>query len=118
MNIFVDENIPKMTIQFLRENGHGVKDIRGTPEEGIDDEDVWKIAQSENRLLITTDKGFALHRNEPHSGILIVCLRQPNRLKIHQRVIHGFRQFSEYEWSGKLLTMRDNLQSLWEYNSE
>ncbi len=60
MNIFVDENIPKTTVQVLREKGHDVKDIRGTDEEGVDDEKIWKIAISEKRLIITTDKGFSI----------------------------------------------------------
>jgi hypothetical protein len=38
MKIFVDENIPLMTVQALRADGHDVLDIRGTPDEGMDDE--------------------------------------------------------------------------------
>jgi predicted nuclease of predicted toxin-antitoxin system len=81
MKIFVDENIPLMTVQALRADGHDVLDIRGTPDEGMDDETLWKTIQREGRLLITTDKGFAQHRNSSHCGILIVRLRQPNRQK-------------------------------------
>jgi predicted nuclease of predicted toxin-antitoxin system len=83
MKIFVDENIPFMTAQVLRDNGHDVLDIRGTPNEGIDDEVLWRMVQAEKRLLITTDKGFTQNRNESHHGILIIRLKQPNRQKIH-----------------------------------
>ncbi len=38
MKIFVDENIPLMTVQALREMGHDVLDIRGTPNEGMTNE--------------------------------------------------------------------------------
>jgi len=114
MKIFADENIPQMTIRSLREMGHDVKDIRGTIDEGIDDEDIWEMVIKEKRLLITTDKGFRHYREEPHSGVLIVQLRQPNRLKIHQRVVQGFQQFTEKEWPGKILIMRDKMQSIWE----
>ena len=93
MKIFVDENIPLMTVQALREDGHDVLDIRGTPDEGMDDETIWKTIQREGRLLITTDKGFAQHRNSSHFGILIVRLRQPNRQKIHQRIMNAIAQF-------------------------
>ena len=58
MKIFVDENIPLMTVQALRAEGHDVRDICGTPDEGMDDESLWKMIQREGRLLITTDKGF------------------------------------------------------------
>ncbi|HQU70868.1 MAG: DUF5615 family PIN-like protein [Calditrichaeota bacterium] len=59
MKIFADENIPRMTVETLRELGHDVLDIRGTVREGIPDTQVWEITQSEKRLLISTDKGFA-----------------------------------------------------------
>ena len=48
MNIFVDENIPLMTVQVLREEGHDVLDIRGTPDEGMEDETLWNMIQRES----------------------------------------------------------------------
>ena len=87
MNVLVDENIPTITLTTLREMGHDVADVRGTPDEGVDDDILWRRAQTDRRLLITTDRGFARRRSEPHAGILIVALRQPNRMKIHRRVI-------------------------------
>ncbi len=35
MKILVDENIPSMSVRFLREKGHDVIDIRRTEHEGI-----------------------------------------------------------------------------------
>ena len=37
MKVFVDENIPLMTVAALRTMGHDVHDIRGTPNEGLRD---------------------------------------------------------------------------------
>ena len=53
MDILIDENIPHMTVRALREVGHDVRDIRGTPDEGATDVSIWKMAQREKRLLIT-----------------------------------------------------------------
>jgi predicted nuclease of predicted toxin-antitoxin system len=64
VNIIVDENIPLMTAEALRDIGHDVSDIRGTINEGMTDEALWEKAQRENRVLITTDKGFARYRDE------------------------------------------------------
>lgn len=113
MKIFVDENIPLMTVEALRKIGHMVMDIRGSPDEGMPDDSVWEIVQREKMLLITTDKGFVQHRSEQHHGILIVRLRRPNRHKIHQRVIKAIAQFSEKEWPGLVIMMRDMIQSMW-----
>ena len=87
MRIFVDENIPLITVKELRSKGFDVIDIRGTDEMGIPDELLWKKVQEEKCLLITTDKGFSVYRDELHYGILIIRLKQPTRLKIHQRVM-------------------------------
>ena len=113
MKIFVDENIPLMTVRVLREMGHDVRDIRGTAEQGITDDALWEIAQQEERLLITTDKGFTQHREELHHGILIVRLRQPNRQKIHHRVMQAMTQFAAEDWHDLLVVMRDVMQSVW-----
>lgn len=113
MKIFVDENIPLMTVRALREIGHDVLDIRGTADEGMTDDALWEMIQPERRLLITTDKGFTQHRDELHHGILIVRLRQPTRRKIHQRVIQAMTHFAAEEWPGLLVVMRDVVQSVW-----
>lgn len=55
MKFLVDEHIPLMTVQALTMMGHDVLDIRGTPDEGMQDDALWEMAQREERLLITTD---------------------------------------------------------------
>jgi len=113
MKICVDENIPLVSVAWLKDSGHDVLDIRGTTEQGLTDELLWEKAQRENRLLITTDKGFAANRAESHYGILIVRLRQPNEQKIHARIMQAINQYPEGEWQGLLIVMRDAVQSVW-----
>ena len=113
MKIFVDENIPAMTVRELRNAGHDVADIRGTENEGMSDEDVWKKVQEEQRLLITTDKGFAQKRHENHNGVLVIRLKQPNRLKIHNKVIQAMDRFKEKEWAGLTVVMQDMFHRMW-----
>lgn len=113
MKIFVDENIPLMTLRILREVGHDVRDIHNTGDKGMADEDVWAMVQKEGRLLITTDKGFTQQREESHHGILIIRLKKPNRYRIHERVLQAITGFREDEWPGLLVVMRDNAQSIW-----
>jgi predicted nuclease of predicted toxin-antitoxin system len=96
-----------MTVDSLREFGHDVRDVRGTPDQGLEDPHLWNAAQTDERVLITTDRGFTEFRAVPHSGILIVRLRQPNRQKIHQAVLRALERFQEEEWSGMLVVVRD-----------
>ncbi len=118
MRTFVDENIPLMTVRELRDQGFDVIDIRGTDDQGITDEVLWQKTQKEKCLLITTDKGFSSYRDEVHYGILIIRLKQPTRLKIHQRVMQAIRRYSEREWSGLMVVMRDAVQSSWKSRSK
>jgi len=113
MRIFVDENIPLITVRELREKGFDVIDIRRTSNQGMTDEELWRKVQEEKCLLITTDKGFSSHRDEEHYGILIIRLKQPTRLKIHQRVIQAIKSHSESDWPNLMVVMRDAVQSSW-----
>jgi uncharacterized protein with PIN domain len=82
------------------------------PDQGMSDDLLWALVTKEGRLLITTDKGFVQHRSESHHGILIVRLRQPNEQKIHNRIMRAIEHFSEDEWRGLTVVMRDNVQSV------
>jgi predicted nuclease of predicted toxin-antitoxin system len=86
MNILVDENIPRITVEHLLELGHEVRDLRGTVEQGLGDSGLWSAAQADNRMLITTDRGFAAFRTVAHYGVLIVRLRQPNLTRYTTRL--------------------------------
>jgi len=113
MDILVDENIPLASVEQLQEMGHNVLDIRGTADEGMSDEFLWNKACQEKRLLITTDRGFALYRDMKHYGLLIVALRRPNRLKINERVIEAVKLFSPEKWPDLLVVMHDKVMSTW-----
>jgi predicted nuclease of predicted toxin-antitoxin system len=113
MRILVDENIPKATAEALRRLGHDIRDIRGTSHEGISDDELWTIAQRDGRLLITTDRGFSTRRHGKHSGVLIVRLKQPNRSKIHSQVLGTLARFTEEEWPGLVVIVRDRALSVW-----
>jgi predicted nuclease of predicted toxin-antitoxin system len=112
MRILVDENIPKSVVAELQASGHEVLDIRGTPKQGADDDQLWAIALAEKRLFITTDKGFANHRDESHFGVLIIRLRQPNETRIRLRIQSALNQFAADQWPGLTVVMRDFVQSV------
>jgi predicted nuclease of predicted toxin-antitoxin system len=113
MKICVDENIPLLSVGALRSAGHDVADIRSTAEQGITDDVLWAKAQREERLLITTDKGFAVYKSKPHYGIIVIRLRQPNEQKIHQRIMDGIIQLPEDNWQGVIIVLHDTVQNIW-----
>lgn len=107
-----------MTVEALRSAGHIVSDLRGTPQQGIDDEDVWVRVLSEKALLVTTDKGFTSHRSEPHFGILVIRLRQPNLARIHARIMLAISLHEAADWQNLTIVMRDAVQSAFRYHAE
>jgi hypothetical protein len=64
-------------------------------------------------LLISTDKGFSQYRDETHYGVLMICLKKPNRERIHKRIMGALFQFTENEWIGLMVMMKDNVRSIW-----
>ena len=63
MKVFVDENIPLMTVDELREQGFDV-------------------------------------------------------IKIHKRVMQALKKYSEKNWPGLMVVMRDSVQSMWKSHSK
>src|SRR5216684_1698415 len=59
MKFLVNENIPRMTVDALRELGRDVKDVRGTSDQGLPDADLWALATAESRA---HHNGKRLHR--------------------------------------------------------
>ena len=112
MQILVDENIPRPTVARLRELGHYVLDIRGTPREGMKDELLWELAQKEKRLLISTDRRFLRYWNVSHNGALVVLLSQAKLQTIHAKIMQTLDQFTPEEWRELLVVVRDTFQSI------
>jgi len=76
------------------------------------DELVWKLAQNEKRMLISTDRHFLRYWNVSHSGALIVLLKQAKLQTIHTQVIQTLGQFTPEEWRELLVVVRDTFKSI------
>lgn len=76
MKIFIDENISPKASEILQSFGHDVSSINSIGLFGMIDEDVFKLAQKENRVLITQNgKHFIIYvppkcKGISHSGII------------------------------------------------
>ena len=118
MKVLADENVPLMTINELRRQGHDVRDIHKAEQKGLLDTEVWARAQEESRLLITTDKSFAQYRGINQCSVLIIRLHQPNRYRIHERVMWAVGHFPEAEWRGMIVTVQDRVVAVNRYVRE
>lgn len=78
MRIKVDEDLPRMVVQMLRDRGY---EAAGVVEQGMggwQDPDLWQAIQAEGRFLITADKGFADVRFYPPGTNVGVLLLRPD----------------------------------------
>jgi predicted nuclease of predicted toxin-antitoxin system len=77
ISFVADEHIPRPSIERLREAGHDVLSIRER-HASMDDSSIIKLAQAENRLLISCDRDFGkllfLRQMECRVGIVYLRL--------------------------------------------
>jgi predicted nuclease of predicted toxin-antitoxin system len=75
MQIKVDEDLPNLAVQLLRDNGYQADRVIDQNMGGWKDAELWTAVQAEQRFFITADKGFADIRTHPpgtHAGVLLL----------------------------------------------
>ena len=75
LKIKVDEDLPRQAVQILQEHGYDVASVIEQGMGGWKDPQLWIAVQSEERFLVTADKGFGDIRVYPpgkHFGILLL----------------------------------------------
>lgn len=87
-----DENVPPQVIQFLRNKGYKVKEVREENLKGISDVDLINLAKKESRTLITFDKHFGnvlLYPPKKYHGIIRINIHPP----ILEDIFTAFNKF-------------------------
>ena len=83
-----DENIASSLIKEIRRKGYDVKDIKEEKLFGASDDEILKMANKENRIILTHDKDFANLLNFPltsHKGVILLRFfdQSPNNTVNH-----------------------------------
>lgn len=111
MLFFLDENFPKKAVPFLNERGHETLDIRGTPQEGLEDSLIFAIAQEKGAVFLTTDRDF-FHTvpflYTEHCGIIVIALSQPNTNAILDKLAVALSQMASVDIRSHCLLMTDS----------
>ncbi|MPZ48656.1 MAG: hypothetical protein GEU75_04975 [Dehalococcoidia bacterium] len=74
MRFLVDENLPPSITEALVNHGHDAIGITRGPHQGSTDEEVWRLAAVEQRILITQDLDFPLDALPRPSGLVLLRL--------------------------------------------
>jgi predicted nuclease of predicted toxin-antitoxin system len=75
LHIKVDEDLPPLIAQRLREAGYAASTVVEQGMGGWKDDNLWEAVQAEGSFLITADKGFAniqMHPPGIHAGLLLL----------------------------------------------
>jgi predicted nuclease of predicted toxin-antitoxin system len=80
IQFLLDENVPPVVGQFLRDKGFNVKEVRKTLPPGTQDDTVISLARQEQRVLVTFDKHFSnllVYPPGSHYGIIRIRIHPP-----------------------------------------
>lgn len=75
IKIKVDEDLPRLAVNVLRDHGYDAVNVIEQGMGGWKDTRLWETIQIEGRFLITADKGFANVKRYPpgkHAGVLLL----------------------------------------------
>jgi predicted nuclease of predicted toxin-antitoxin system len=115
----LDENIDTRVVSLLRLAGHDVATIPGQGLNSAPDEEVIEVCRSEERCLVTCDRGFGNRlKYNPSNYAGIAIIRLPSRCTFvdWQEVIETLIQgLEETEVSGKLWIVKSG--SVQEYQA-
>lgn len=111
MKVKLDENLPVLLRDTLRDLGHQADTVLDEGYGGADDERIWVAAQEEGRLLVTQDMDFSDLRKfgfHSHNGIMLVRLHEPNRAKLIRRLQSVFETEDIGRWAGCFVIVTDH----------
>ena len=75
MHIKVDEDLPPIAAEWLRNKGYEASTVIDQNMGGWKDDELWRAVQMEQQFLLTADKGFGDIRIYPpgtHGGVLLL----------------------------------------------
>jgi predicted nuclease of predicted toxin-antitoxin system len=108
MRFLANENFPGDAVVALREAGHDVAWIR-TDAPGAPDIEVLAIAQQEERVLITFDKGFGELAFRSHlsasSGIILFRISAPSSVHVAKAAVAALKV--RENWTGHFSVIED-----------
>jgi len=90
MRFLIDECLPQRLTPLLTDAGHDAIHVITEGRRGLHDPDIWSWAASEQRVLITADKGFPRPERPAPPGL--VLLRLPSHYTGAQ-ITDVFREF-------------------------
>jgi predicted nuclease of predicted toxin-antitoxin system len=112
----LDENVPDSVGEILSQGGHDVALARDQQLVGVDDNRVLVVATSEDRALISLDRGFTnILRHPPNdtAGIVVIRLHEQTLLLIRQAATKLADLLSRESPRGRLWVLDEARLRIW-----
>ena len=109
MKFLADENIPLKVVKRLREDGLDITSIAEI-QIGMDDEEIAKLSEKEEMVLITFDKDFGeiIFRKSIKPYGLILLRIPPKSVEYIYNFLKWLLTESKIEFEGKLVVVRED----------
>ena len=97
MKFKIDENLPEELVALLRDAGWDSTSVVEEELGGSDDPQVTEVCDTEDRILVTFDRGFAditTHPPSEHPGYVVFRLRNQDKshvLTVSERLVAALR---------------------------
>jgi len=112
LRFLIDECVSPTTVELLRGLGHDVLDIKELTLFGTQDSEIYHIACQQNRVIVTTDKGFRMFDPARCGGIIISTIRPNTPLRYEPRLKHLLTAVHLDELTGALLLLEEKRHRL------
>lgn len=112
MKAKIDENLPSSVARLLVEHGHEAVTVLEEGLSGASDARVAEVAKTEERLLLTLDRGFADVRAYPpgsHPGIIVFRLPDQRSRSVREAVLALLLQHDLTDLRGCVVVVQTNM---------
>jgi len=110
LRFVADECVSSQTVRLLKDLGFDVETIQELGKQGAEDDEVFRVAQEKEAILITYDKGFGnvlRYAPESHHGVVILKVRNSESLRGCHRVLEKLLE-AEVDFKGILFIIDEN----------
>jgi len=101
MKLFIDQDVYRVTIEFLKRQGHDVISAKEVGLSSASDEELIIWARQNKRILVTRDKGFGAFIFVSHietEGVILLRIDPLTIDLVHKEVALFFKKHSDLDF--------------------
>ena len=100
MHFLVDQDVYKLTVDRLKELGHDVITVKELGMARASDEDLLRVAEDQNRILVTRDKDFGeflFFKDKISAGVIFLRVTPGTLSAVHRQLDKTLQEHGQEE---------------------